>query len=166
MRQDKWSDLREAVKRRVADSPSPMPTQSTQKKKVPQRLYTMGLLVLALTLGVFIFAINQLESNQSGNVVIETPSTEIRVDTPKVNTPPVIELQSSNEVEDLKRKVKIMDAKIMLLGSAHNNNWHVLQNRYSGNDLVYFGGDWRLNQMPPHIQLVEKDKAWFADWVQ
>ena len=165
MKQDKWSDLRAAVRQVVEEPPLPQPAPMP-KKKSPQNVYLLGLVVLAVSLAVIIVAMQK-----SSRIEVEGPGTEIRTEQatldPKVERIAIPNVPAANgDVDDLKRKMNQMDSKLMLLGAAHNNNWHVLQHRYSSNDLVYFGSDWHLNQVPPHIQMSEQDKSWFSAWCQ
>lgn len=158
---NKWEDLKQEIRRkRAVETRISVPKPS---------VHTLGLFVLAITLGIIIIAMSRVNHEQqpSGSGV------NLKVDVPlaqqqdgkqdiKVSLPP-----TATDTDELKRQVGIMDKKLMLLGSAHNNNWHILQNRLPANDLVYFGYDWKLNQFPSHIQIAnERDRAIMSDWVQ
>jgi hypothetical protein len=59
-----------------------------------------------------------------------------------------------------------MDKKVMLLGAANNNNWWTLANNKNVDDVVYFGSDWKMDKMPPHISMSEEQKTLFRQWVR
>lgn len=135
------------------------PIAPNEPIKSNRNLWLIGLTILAVTLALAIFVMQGQESGRFSVV----PNEEVKVQ-------PTVVGPSNSEVIDkiasLDKRVSLMDKKLMLLGAANNNNWFTISNGKNVDDVVYFGSDWKLDKMPPHITMSEEQKALFRQWVR
>lgn len=150
-----WNDFKQEMKavmnRRVdaygIDSPSIPSSPSTPPSLAqPKRpIYLVALLVLAVTLGIVIFA-----QYRTRDVVATEPQQQTQV---KVNEMDVV------------NKIKGFDNAVRVLGMAHNNNWYTLYQNKPAGDIVYIDPNWKMNHRPPNVTVKsELDEKFLSDW--
>jgi len=131
-------------------TPVPVPTPISPKRN----LWLIGLLVLALSLGITILLSNS-------NTQLEKPEVG-GISSPLVTNENIVTKDDAN----LQQQLVVLNNKVRLLGSISNNNWNSYNRRVPSNDLIFLEKDWKINQLPQNLQKTEADTQFFQEWTQ
>ena len=61
------------------------------------------------------------------------------------------------ELNKIRDGIKSLDRKCSILGSGHNNNFHVIRYGKNPKDMVFIERNWHLDKVPPHLNVEDKD---------
>ena len=53
----------------------------------------------------------------------------------------------------------------MLMGLLLNENFNIIKQDESKDEMVFFNSDWTLNKMPSHIELSDEDRDYLRKYV-
>ena len=72
---------------------------------------------------------------------------------------------NKSQIEALQSKVGSIRDKVMLMGLLLNENFNIIKQDESKDEMVFFNSDWTLNKMPSHIELSDEDRDYLRKYV-
>ena len=72
---------------------------------------------------------------------------------------------NKSQLDALQSKVGSIRDKVMLMGLLLNENFNILKQDESKEEMVFFNSDWTLNKMPTHIDLSDEDREYLRKYV-
>ena len=145
-----WADFKNDVKAVLADAPPVNPVQMPPvvvtvetwlgRQEVKRALWLIGLLVLAVSLGIIILF---------GDRTWRT-------------TQPVVQV---TEAQKARMDIEAISQRLRVLGCLSNNNWTDYIQRFpndSGN-IVIMDKNWVMNQVPPYITKPDVESQKFLE---
>lgn len=72
---------------------------------------------------------------------------------------------NKSQIEALQSRVGSIRDKVMLMGLLLNENFNIIKQDESKDEMVFFNSDWTLNKMPTHIDLSDEDRDYLRKYV-
>jgi hypothetical protein len=131
----------------------PVPVEE-EKPVVP--VWALAILALALSFAVGLVAMGKPDVQK------EPSPITVLFEEANANREAILENQEAlkevgEQLNKVRDGIKSLDRKCSILGSGHNNNFHVIRYGKNPKDMIFIERDWHLDKLPPHLNIEDKD---------
>jgi hypothetical protein len=127
------------------------PTPTAPVKVNKKTVWFMGLLALAVSLGITI-------ALSDSNTQLTRPSI--------IAESKAVAMPTDDKYQRHEKWLTDVSTKMRILSAVSNNNWDSYYRKTPSNDLVFLGKNWKLSQSPPNLEKNETDEKFFQEWSQ
>jgi hypothetical protein len=124
----------------------PEPAVIVEKEDCSTNVWALGLLALALAFAIGLVAMGKPSAKEKTKA--PTPIEVLRTQVEELDL----------KVEKAEAAIKKVDNKCQVLGGIINNNFHAVKYNKTPDGFVFVTKNWRMDKIPPHLSVEDKEK--------